>query len=202
MLSLAKTMNKRTTCVLPRTSSRWLVHLHLNATPFPVVNAWLSASSSLSSLMMYLSTWEVSVPTSSTMMTSPGTSVLPLLAPKNIKKLRNNYFKFKMRNINKITAISHGCAAAISWTSSLISLGKSTSTWRPQTSHWIYSTLSQTTATRWASSTTPSRPSTFLRSLTLIQSSGKESVEPLLVSSRWLLPIRKRQIVYLKSSFC
>jgi len=48
------------------------------------------------------------------MMTSTGTSVLPLLQRRNLKKLKKDFCKFKMRNTSKITATCPGYADATS----------------------------------------------------------------------------------------
>ena len=130
---LDKTQNRRNIWELLKTSSRWLVPLHPSVTPFQVDSAWLSASLSSSNLMMYWFILSLSGHTLSMMMISTGTSVLPQLPQKNSRKQKKPCFKSKMRSISKTTATFHGYADATSWTSSLISPGTSTSTWRPPT---------------------------------------------------------------------
>lgn len=157
MLSLVRILSKKNIWELLKTSFRWSEHRHQSAIRSQVDNAWLNASSFSSNLMMYWCISDRSGHTSLMMMTSTGILASPLLLLKNSKKLKKDFCKFKMRNISKTTVICLGYVGAISWTSSHTWHGRSTSTWKHQTSLWVSWTWSPTTATRWANSTTLSK---------------------------------------------
>ena len=161
MLSSVRILTKRTTCALLRTSSRWLVLLHPNVTLSQVASAWPLASSFSSSSMMCLSTWRVSVLTSSMTTISIGISESHRQQRENSKTQKKASCRFKTRNTSRNIATCHGSADATSWTRSLTWLGRSTSTWKHPMKVFLCSTSSPMIATRWASSTSQWRLSMF-----------------------------------------
>ena len=186
MLSLDKTKSRRTISESLKTSSKWLVPPHPSATLFQEDSAWPNVSSSLSNSTMYLSTLSLFDHILLMMTTSSGTLELLQHLPKSIRTLRNLFFRSKILRWKTITVIFHGCADAILWTSSHTWHGRSTSTWRPQMNPWASLTWLPMTVTRWVSSTTQSKLSTFLRDSTQIPNSGKvREVQPL-EYFRWL----------------
>jgi len=183
---LGKIRSRRIICVLLKTFSKWWVHHHLNAIQSRVDSAWLNASLFSSSLMTCLCTSSQFGHISLMMMTSIGTSESLLLRPRNLKKLKKLFFKFRMNRTSRISAISLGCAAAISWILSRILHGRFIFIWRLQTSLWIFSISLPMIATRWGNFTIPSKHSMFLRDLTQTPSSGKEREVQPLEYSKWL----------------
>ena len=200
--SLAKTLSKRNILESHKISSRWSEPHHPSAIQFQEDNAWPNASSFLSSMTMSLFTWSLLDHISSMMMTSTGTSVLHPQLQKSSKKLRKLCYKFKMKNISKITFIYHGFVDAISWTLNLISHGKSTSIWKLQTSHSNYLIWLPMIAIRWGNSTIPSKHSMFWKDLIQTPNSGKVKEVPQLVFSKWLLPAKSRGKDLLRSFKC
>ena len=160
-LSSVRLKTRRTTCAFLRTSSKWLVLHRLNATLSLGVSAWHLVSSSSNSSTMCSSTWRVSVLTSSTTMTSIGISESHQQQRVNSKTQKKASCRFKMRSISRTIVTFLGSADATSWTKSLISLGRYTSTWKPPMKVFLCSTLSPMIATRWASSTLQWRLSMF-----------------------------------------
>ena len=185
MLLLVKLAIRRITWELLKTSSKWLERPHLSVIRSQVVNVWHLASSSWNNLTMCLFILRVFVLTSSMMMTSIGTLVSLLPQLKNTKMEKKVYYKFKMKSISKNTVTYLGFADVTSWTRSLISLGRSTSIWKPQTKVCLFSTLLQMTATKWDSSISPWKLLMSLKGLMQTLNSGKVREEQPSEYSRW-----------------
>ena len=161
MLLSVSQQTRRTTCAFLRTSSKWSVLLLLNATLSQVASAWHLASSSSNNSTMCLSTWRVSVHTSSTMMISIGISESPRQQQVNTKTRKKASCRSKTKSTSRTIATFHGSVDATLWTRSLISLGRSTSTWKHLMKVFRFSTSSPMIVTRWASSTLQWRLSMF-----------------------------------------
>ena len=95
-------------------------------------------------------------------------------------------FKFRARNWRVTTYIWAGCADVISWTRSLISPGRFTSTWRRQTSPSVSWISLPTSAIEWVSSISRLRLLMFSRDSILTLNSGRAKEGLLLASSKWL----------------
>ena len=191
MQLLVKPVIRRITWELLKTSSKWLERPHQNVIRSQVVNAWHHASSSWNNSTMCLFILRVFVPTSSTMMTSIGISALHPPQLKNTKMEKKVYCRFRTRSISKNTVIYPGSADVTSWTKSLTSLGRSTSTWKPQTKVCLFSTLLQMIATKWDSSISPWKLSMSLRGLMQTLNSGKVREEQPSEYSRWCVLVSR-----------
>ena len=150
---------------LPSNSSNLLALRQPNAIPFQADSACPVVSSSSSNSTMSLSTWIALRAILKPMTISIGTTQSPVHPQETSKKPNKVSFPFEMRGIKLKNAISNGSSGLTSWMEKQKMPGMFICQHKLQRIPSTSFSWSATIATRWASSTTPSRHSKPLRRL-------------------------------------